>query len=152
MKAARLLKVTHPSLSLNTELSQSVTRAVLAAMSTGNTETVIQIVLGRGYAPSPTPADIPDPHASWLNIIMGSVNKATAEDRKTIRQKADQHGFQAAIRIGISDERAVSQLQSLFSALKILESACVRINYETENPDKLNTAHIPWHFPIQRHP
>lgn len=150
IKAARLLKVTHPSLSLNTELSQSVTRAVLAAMSTSNTETVIQIVLGRGYAPFPTPADIPDPHASWLNIIMGSVNKATAEDRKTIRQKAEQHGFQAAIRIGVSDERAVSQMQSLFSTLKILESAGVRIHYETEHPNKLNNAHIPWHFPIQR--
>lgn len=150
IKMARLLKISHPSLSLNTELSQSVTRAVLAAMSSSSAETVIQIVLGRGYAPTPTPADIPDPHASWLNIIIGSVSKATAEGRKTIRQKAEQHGFQAAIRIGAADELAVSQLQSLFSALKILESAGVRIHYESENPDKLNSAYIPWHFPIQR--
>ncbi len=150
IKTARLLKTSHPSLSLNTELSQSVTRAVLAAMSSSSAETVIQIVLGRGYAPTPTPADIPDPHVSWLNIIMGSVSKATAEGRKTIRQKAEQHGFQAAIRIGAADELAVSQLQSLFSALKILESAGVRIHYESENPDKLNSAYIPWHFPIQR--
>jgi len=34
----------------------------------------------------------------------------------------------------------------LLSALKILESAGVRIREETENPDRLNTAHIPWHF------
>ena len=150
IRAAKEIKVTQPSLSLNTELLQSVVRAGLAAITAGRSETVIQIILGRGYAPSPTPADIPDPHASWFNIIMGSVNKATAEDRRTIRQKAEQHGFQAAIRIGVSDEHSLRLLQNLFSALKILESAGVRIHCEEENPDKLNTAHISWHFPIQR--
>lgn len=150
IRAAKEIKVTQPSLSLNTELLQSVVRAGLAAITAGRSETVIQIILGRGYAPSSTPADIPDPHASWFNIIMGSVNKATAEDRRTIRQKAEQHGFQAAIRIGVSDEHSLKLLQNLFSALKILESAGVRIHCEEENPDKLNTAHIPWHFPIQR--
>lgn len=152
VKVSRQLKITHPVLSLNADVTAAVVRAGLAALTENKSgvETVIQIVLGRGFAPSPTPADLPDPNASWLNVLLGSVSKASAEDRKTARQKADQHGFQAAIRIGVSDERATARLRSLTSALKVLESAGVRIYDEAEDANHLNSAHIPWHFPIQR--
>lgn len=56
---------------------------------------------------------------------------------------------EAAIRIGVSDKRAVSRLRALISALKVLESAGVRIHDEAENPKKLNGAHVPWHFPLR---
>lgn len=150
--ACRQLKITHPVLSLNTDITAAAIRAGLAAMSEDKcgTEVVIQVVLGRGFAPSPTPAELPDPNASWLNVLLGTVNRASAEERKTVRQKAEQHGFQAAIRIGVSDARAVSRLRSLLSALKILETAGVRIYDEPENPDHLNSSHVPWHFPLQR--
>jgi Type IV secretory pathway, VirD4 components len=152
VKMSRQLKITHPVLSLNTDVTAAVIRAGLAALTENKrgVETVIQVVLGRGFAPSPTPADLPDPNASWLNVLFGSVSKASAEDRKTVRQKADQHGFQAAIRIGVSDERATARLRSLLSALKILESAGVRIHDEAEDASHLNHARIPWHFPLQR--
>ncbi len=152
VKVSRQLKITHPVLSLNTDVSAAVIRAGLAALTENKrgVETVIQVVLGRGFAPSPTPADLPDPNASWLNVLFGSVSKASAEERKTARQKADQHGFQAAIRIGVSDERATARLRSLLSALKILESAGVRIHDEAEDVHHLNNAHVPWHFPLQR--
>lgn len=113
------------------------------------TEIVLQAMLGRGIAPSPTPADLSDPHATWLEVIFGSVSKATAESRKTIREKAEQHGFEAAIRIGISDERASSRLRSLISALKVLESAGVRIHDGAEKPEKINSVHVPWSFPLR---
>lgn len=152
VKTSRQLKISHPVLSLNTDIAAAVTRAGLAALTEDKrgVETVIQVVLGRGFAPSPTPADLPDPNASWLNVLLGTVSKASVEERKTARQKAEQHGFQAAIRIGVSDEDASSRLRSLLSALKILESAGVRIHDEAEHPDRLNTAHVPWHFPLQR--
>lgn len=152
VKVSRQLKITHPVLSLNTDVTAAVIRAGLAALTENKrgVETVLQVVLGRGFAPSPTPADLPDPNASWLNVLFGSVSKASTEDRKTARQKADQHGFQVAIRIGVSDERATARLRSLLSALKILESAGVRIYDEVEDAHHLNNAHIPWHFPLQR--
>lgn len=151
VRMARELKITKPVLSLNTNLAQSAIRAGLAAMTEDKrgTETVLQVVLGRGFAPSPVPTDLSDPHATWLEVIFGSVSKATAETRKTVREKAEQHGFEAAIRIGVSDERAVSRLRALISALKVLESAGVRIHDEAENPEKLNSAHVPWHFPLR---
>ena len=43
-----------------------------------------------------------------------------------------------------------AQLRSLLSALKILESAGVRIYDEAEDASHLNYAHVPWHFPLQR--
>lgn len=151
VQVACQLKITKPSLSLNTNLTQSVIRAGLAAMAEdkNGTETVLQSVLGRGFAPSPTPADLSDPHATWLEVILGSVSKATAEARKSIREKAEQHGFEAAIRIGVSDEKAISRLRSLISALRVLESAGVRIHDEAEKPEKLNSAHVPWSFPLR---
>ena len=151
IRLARQLKITRPVLSLNTNLAQSVIRAGLAAMaeSRNGTETVLQVVLGRGFAPSSVPTNLSDPHATWLEVIFGSVSKATAEARKTVREKAEQHGFEAAIRIGVSDEKAISRLRSLISALRILESAGVRIHDEPEKPEKINNAHVPWHFPLR---
>lgn len=151
VQRARQLKITKPVLSLNTSLAESVIRAGLAAMTEDKrgTETVLQVVLGRGFAPSPLPADLSDPHATWLEVIFGSVSKATAEARKTAREKAEQHGFEAAVRIGVSDERAASRLCALISALKVLESAGVRIHDETEKPENINSTHVPWHFPLR---
>ncbi len=148
---ARVLKISHPSLSLNIDIAASMIRAGLAAMTEDKreTETVLQVVLGRGFAPSPVPADLSDPHATWLEVILGSVSKATAEARRTVREKAEQHSFQATIRIGVSDERAVSRLRALISALKVLETAGVRIRDESEKPEKINSAHVPWHFPLR---
>ncbi|MEY8439258.1 type IV secretory system conjugative DNA transfer family protein [Anaerotruncus colihominis] len=151
IRLARQLKITRPVLSLNTNLAQSVIRAGLAAMTEDKrgTETILQVVLGRGFAPSPVSAELPDPHATWLEVIFGSVSKATAETRKTVREKAEQHGFEAAIRIGVSDERAAARFRNLISALKVLESAGVRIYDEADDPEKINSSHVPWHFPLR---
>ena len=151
VRLARRLKITKPVLSLNTNCTEAVIRAGLAAMTEDKqgTATVLQVVLWRGFGPSPVPAELSDPHATWLEAVLGSVSKATTEARKNVREKAEQHGFEAAIRIGVSDERAVSRLRSLISALKVLESAGVRIYDETEKPEKINTAHVPWHLPLR---
>lgn len=147
---ARQLRISHPTLSLKTDITQAVVRAGLAALTEnkGGTETVVQIVLGRGYAPSPVPANLVDPNATWLQILLGDVQKASAESRKTVREKAEQHTFQAAIRIGISGDGAFIRLNSIMSAFKVLESAGVRIRTESIKPTDLNTAHVPWHFPL----
>lgn len=148
VSSAKQLKVTHPSLSLNTALTQSTIRAGLAAMATlkPDAEMTLQLVIGRGFGPSPVPTNLSDPTASWLRVIAGSIPKATVEARKSIKEKAEQQGFQVTIRIGTTG-RTMSELRSLLSAFRILESAGVRIREEAENPDKLNAAHVPWHFP-----
>ena len=145
------LRISHPTLSLKTDITEAVIRAGLAALTEdkSNTEAVIQIVLGRAYAPSPVPANLTDPNASWLQILLGDVQKASAESRKTVREKAKQHIFQAIIRIGIAGENANARIHSILGAFKVLEAAGVRIREETVKPAYINTAHVPWHFPLQ---
>ncbi len=149
--AARELRITHPSLSLKTDITQAVIRAGLAALiaQQNGTETVVQIVLGRAYAPSPVPEDLPDPSTSWLDIILGNTRKATAESRKTIREKAEQQGFQAAIRIGISKEAGFSHLQGMVSAFRVLESVGVCIYTDSCAGKEINMPRVPWHFPLR---
>ena len=147
---ARQLKISHPTLSLKTDITGAVIRTGLAALTEdkGGTETVVQIVLGRGYAPSPVPANLFDPNATWLQILLGDVQKASAESRKNVREKAEQHTFQAAIHIGIAGDGAFIRLNSIMSAFRVLESAGARIRAENIKPADLNTAHVPWHFPL----
>ena len=150
VSAARQLKISHPTLSLKTDITQAVIRAGLAALTEDKSgaESVVQIVLGRGYAPSPVPTNLSDPNATWLQILLGDVQKASAESRKTVKEKAEQHTFQAVVRIGIAGDGAVTQLYSIMNAFKVLESAGVRMHTETAKPADLNTAHVPWHFPL----
>ena len=148
---ARQLKISHPTLSLKTDITEAVIRAGLATLTDdkSDTEIVIQVVLGRAYAPSPVPANLADPNATWLQILLGDVQKASAESRKTIKEKSEQHTFQAVIRIGVSGENTGFRLRSIISAFKVLEAAGVRIREEAVKPSDLNTAHVPWHFPLQ---
>lgn len=148
---ARQLKISHPTLSLKTDITEAVIRAGLAALTCGkdSIEAAIQIVLGRAYAPSPVPANLADPNATWLQVLLGDVQKASAESRKTVREKSEQHTFQAAIRIGIAGGSVASHLRSIISAFKVLEAAGVRIQEENIKLSDFNTTHVPWHFPLQ---
>lgn len=148
---ARQLKISHPTLSLKTDITEAVIRAGLAALTCGKDgiEAAVQIVLGRAYAPSPVPANLADPNATWLQVLLGDVQKASAESRKTVREKSEQHTFQAAIRIGIAGGSVASHLRSIISAFKVLEAAGVRIQEENIKLSDFNTAHVPWHFPLQ---
>lgn len=151
VNVARQIKISRPTLSLKTDITQAVIRAGLAALAADKSDTdpvVVQIILGRGYAPSPVPASLSDPNATWLQVLLGDVQKASAESRKTVREKAEQHTFQAAIRIGAAGSGAMAHLHSIMSAFRVLESAGVRIREETIKPSGLDTAHVPWHFPL----
>lgn len=149
VQLAKRLKITHPTLSLRTDMTEAVIRAGLAALVGCKGLVVAQIILGRAYRPSFTPANLPDPHAGWLQNILGEVQKASAESRKTIREKADLHRLQCVIRIATNKEKGVQEIRNIISALRILESAGVRILEEPEKPEKINTVHVPWHFSLQ---
>ena len=145
------LKISHPVLSLKTDIALSAIRAGLAAMVSSHSkeETVLQIVFGPSFAPSDVPKQLPNPHAPWFQVLFGSVGQASPESRSSIKEKAQQHGFCAAIRIGSSDQNAFSRINDILSALKTLESAGVRISAKTENAVNINEAHVPWCFPLR---
>jgi len=148
---ARRVKISRPVLSLNTEVSGAMIRAALAAMTGAkkDTECVLQIVLGAPHTPSTVPKRVPDPTESWLEVVLGSVHNATAEQRRTMREKAEQYSFEAVIRLGISGEHTTTRLNNMISAMRTLEASGVHIHAEKEASTHLNHAALPWIMPLR---
>jgi hypothetical protein len=151
VETAKQLKITRPILSLKTDLTEAVVRAGLAALlqARDKEQTVLQIILGLSYAPSPMPSNLPDPHASWLKVAFGNVEQASAESRSSIKEKIGNYSFAAVARLGATGSTATTRIYSLLSALRTLQSAGVAINAATEDTKKLDSAFVPWHFPLR---
>jgi len=152
--SAAQLKVSKPTLALQSNCALSVARAALAAINQAkpSEELVIQIVLGPAYTPSPMPHELPDPHASWLNTALGNVAPASSESRAAVKDKIAHHGFGCVVRLGTATTPPAAvnvRLNGLLAALRTMESAGVRFTTAPDNPAKLNEAHIPWHFPLR---
>ncbi len=149
----RQLKITKPKLSLKTDLTESALRAGLSALmqTKGDDQTVLQIILGPTHYPKPTPKYMTDPHASWLDVILGNAEQATAENYSNMKEKAGSHGFSAVVRLGATGDgkTARASILNLLSALRTVESAGVSINLAAENPEKLNKALVPRRFPLR---
>lgn len=151
MTSAMKLKVGRPTLPLNTDITAAMIRSTLAAMTGGKSqsELVLQIVLGALIAPGTAPLYAADPSASWIDAVLGNVPKATPEQRKAIREKARQWGFEAVVRLGASGDRTMTRLYNMVSAVRTLESAGVRIRALREEPHNLDNAAFPWRMPLR---
>ena len=151
VNTARQLNVSHPGLSLNTDVTSSTIRAGLAALAAvrGEEESVVQIILGASFMPKPTPKKLPDPNASWLSTILYGVEDAPQETRKSIKEKNEQHCFEACIRLGVSGGGQAGRINSMLSAFRTLESAGVRVKLTPDKPENLNNVKVPWHFPLR---
>jgi hypothetical protein len=149
------VKTSHPSLSLGTNHTAAVIRAVLASLAQTKQrgeETLLQVVLGKSHTPSPLPKELPDPSASWLNVISGNVGPASAESRRQMKEKAECHNFETAVRIGAAatDEiRTRSHIRAVFAALKTAEAAGIRLKLTQERAEAVNAAKRPWHFAVR---
>lgn len=151
VNTARQLTVSHPGLSLNTEVTSATIRAGLAALAAvrGEEESVVQIVLGGSFKPKTTARNLPNPHESWLQTILQGVEDAPLETRNSIKEKNSQHCFEACIRIGVSGERQTGRLNAIVSAFRTLESAGVHVKTIAEKSENLNSVKVPWHFPLR---
>jgi hypothetical protein len=151
----RHIKLSHPSLALNTKNTLAVIRASLASLARtrhSGDETVLQIILGRPFTPSLLPGKLSDPKATWLDIIRGTVAPATRESRASLHERAGYHGFETVIRIGASSDsaaRATENLRALFSGLKVAESMGVRMSAAPDRDDAVDEVKRPWHFPLR---
>lgn len=146
------IKPSRPSLSLSTHRTEAVIRAVLASLAQTKhkgDETLLQIILGKSITPSLLPDKIPDPTASWLDLIRGSVRQATGETKRLMREKAEHHGFYSTIRIGAvskDNPHPHGYIHAVHSALKTIETAGAKLKLTTCNPEVLNLVTRPWHF------
>jgi hypothetical protein len=140
-------------MSLKTDVTLSTIRAGMSAMlqTRGNETLVLQIIFGESHAPAPVPHKLDDPNASWFQVACGNVRPASTESRALVKEKLSYHGFSVVIRLGATGTivTAPANIYNLLSALKTLESAGVRITADSTNPEKLDTAHIPWSFKLR---
>jgi hypothetical protein len=148
---AKSLKISKNALPLKTDAASAVIRAGLVVLSAAppTEEIIVQIVLGPSYAPFPVASRLADPHATWLQAVLGNVAPASPESRNAVREKSSYRGFCACIRVGASGGSAARHVGGVISALKVMESAGVRIGAVCERMDWLDEAHIPWHFPLR---
>lgn len=149
--AARKLKISRSNLSLRTDITESTIRAGLAALAATapNEEAVLQIILGKAFSPNVLPKNISDPTMTWLDVALGHASQASAETRKSMKEKAEQYNFESVIRIGVTNKAASSRIGNIACAFRVLESAGVKITEEKEKAENLNLAHLPWQFPLR---
>lgn len=149
--AARKLKISRSNLSLRTDITESTIRAGLAALAATapNEEAVLQIILGKAFSPNVLPKNISDPTMTWLDAALGHASQASAETRKSMKEKVEQYNFESVIRIGVTNKAASSRIGNIACAFRVLESAGVKITEEKEKAENLNLAHIPWQFPLR---
>ncbi|MBR2766840.1 type IV secretion system DNA-binding domain-containing protein [Candidatus Saccharibacteria bacterium] len=149
--AARSLKITRAKLSLNTDVAEGMLRSGLATLSQlgKNSSAVIQIILGAAYAPAMVVSNQSDMSASWLDVVLGNVQKASSEQMKSMREKVGQYTYDAVIRIGASGHSATSILNSLTGVFRTMSSAGVRVSSKTIDPMDIVTAKIPWRMPLR---
>ena len=147
----RKLKISKPVLSLNTEVCAAMIRASIAALTGAkrDAECVVQIILGAPHTPSPVSRNVSDPTATWLDVVLGNVHRASADQHKVMRDKAEQYSFEAVIRVGISGDHTSTRLNNIISAIRTLESAGVHIRAEAERADHLNQVTLPWTMPLR---
>ncbi len=151
MSLAKHLTTSKPVLSLNADVTDSAVRSALAAMSAirGNEEACVQVILGRGYAPSPAPYKLQDPHESWLDLALFGVRQATPDSAKSAKEKAGQFMFQTIIRVGASGKNAEGRIDNILSAFRVLQSAGVNLRAFDEAPEHLDNVYIPWQINLR---
>ena len=145
---AKHLKVSKPSLSLNTGRAEAIIRAGLASLSAVRTgeEVVVQVILGSGHAPRELPKNMADPHESWLDIVLYGVRPASLESRASAKEKHGQHMFEVLMRVGASGKGAEGRIDNVVSALRTLNSAGANIHAVPENPEAVNRPALPSRF------
>ncbi len=150
---ARRVKLSKPTLSLDTTNTEATIHALLTALAETNhtgDEAVVQIILDNSCTPSHLQDHPPDPFSSWLDALRGTVGQASGETKRLMREKAERHGFYTTVRMGIKSDdklRAQSRIRALHGALKTMETAGARLSLAPCRPDMLDSAAEPVFFP-----
>lgn len=148
---AKSLKLTHNNLTLNTEIAEAMLRAGLATLASlsKSESAVIQIIFGAAYPPSSVGGEQLDPDASWMDIALGHVKKATASQTKSFQRKAEQYRYDAVVRIGTSGFNKVTTMNELTGVFRTMSSISVQLKSKDIAPTDIINTKIPWRLPLR---
>lgn len=123
---------------------------VLAGLGS-NDELVVQLLLGRRFSPT-----VPDRDAWRIHVetlLFGEKPPGTrARPSASSRQRIDQHGFAATVRIAASTAtvgRTQQLIRRVRSALKVLEPSRTRIGLKPIPSAAVTAAKRPWSWPLR---
>ncbi len=155
LEKARRLVLRPNGLPLHTGTTGEATRAILSALSAriGKDEAlVLQVVIGPRTAPRVLPEKAPSIMTPWWQPLLGEVPGAPADERSRRRQRDEQHGVHATIRIGVRSADPARRRRlaiGLFSALRILQGPGQHMDLKFEQPDRIDGGKLPWLWPLR---
>ena len=144
-------RISKPSLSLDPNRNEAVSRALLAALanlSTGQYVT-IQTVLGQRLYPRIIEGKKINP--TWLDLLLGKSRNLPSKEGLALKARHAHHGFRAELRIGVRTGHVVSDvtlMRQIFGALRVMEAAGSRMYLCKEDPSKLNELRRPWRYQL----
>ena len=115
---------------------------VLAARKGGET-LVLQVVLGRAFAPQSVRPDAPDPLQPITSRLWHGVKKASPDARRKLQEHAAEVRRQVVVRIGVDGPdagRRALLARRLFGSLQRLEAIGVTLTLVREAPTNLHFA------------
>ncbi|EOJ91698.1 type IV secretory system conjugative DNA transfer family protein [Enterococcus faecalis] len=149
IKSAYALGLTSQVLTLKVKECDNFLRTTLATLTRNTKDTVvIQIIVGKSFAPHPLPKNLPNPHTTWWQAITGNLPPITTETRKQLTDKQSQPQFSCSLRIGSTSDY-LANLKSLIGCFKILESSEVKMRFKPISPTKIDEVRLPLQFPLK---
>jgi hypothetical protein len=143
------LRATSRHRPLRTELTQSVVRSTLAALTRvqGTELLVLQIVLGPRRVPMAVPTRSPSSTTGsiWQVVWYGKGQQLDGEKRQALRAKVSDHGFACTIRLGVcaSPDRRRGLIANLFSGLRTSEAAGLKLQLRRDSSRRAGLASRP---------
>lgn len=153
---ARRLKLSTRHRPLRTDEPERIARGVLGALTqirSGET-LVLQTVLGPRRIPLAIPNNSPSSIVMpwWQIAWIGNGGQVDGEKRAALRNKVSDHGFAAAVRLGVTagtPGRRRELLLGLFNALRLGEAPGVQLGLGLESVRRTQTAAGPWLWPLR---
>lgn len=147
---SRELVFSQKTMSFKVDENELLTRSLLAVLAgAGKDETaVIQLTLGRSFAPNLTPEHFQKPSPNFWQILSG-IPDASKSESAAMADKVGIATINATIRIGAwSKNQWVAQnlLRGLYASLRLAETGGVRLKQRESKIQDLNHSKIPLRF------
>jgi hypothetical protein len=140
---------------LRTDNAADVSLAILSAVGVhlrAGEAMAVQIVLGKRRPPTTVTDNAPAPNASLWQTLTRGTQAASTEEVRQLRQRAEDTGFDAVVRVGAAgSDRARTRrlIVSLQSALMTAKGPGVRMEFHHANSRTLDEALLPRRFPLE---
>lgn len=148
---ARRLRLVSDRHALTAPDSDASTRSVLSALAAvhGHEQLVLQTVLGPRLAPQRPPHVLPETEQGIASRLLHGVQPERDGAKADVIRKLGQHGFAAALRIGVTAStpaRRQALLTGLAGALSTINAPGAQLVSRSESTDKLNMPSSDWSF------